>query len=137
MGVNSNLDLSTYDTIHDILLSSYSDLIQKVNNENDDIDKQTANYQQQHSVDYKKSVYESESTEYLHSIYNYLFYIYYFIVLILFFYMVMNNVFFNINNFIIINILFFFPFIIVPIENFLMYIFRYLASFFQQDVYMM
>ena len=134
---DQSADLSTYNTIHDVLLSSYSDLIQKVNDENKQIDDQIKNYEQDHSVDYKKSEYESESTATLQMVYNYLFYIYYFIVLILFFYMVMNGVFFNIANLIVIHILFFFPFIILPIENGIVYVFRYLASLFTSDVYLM
>jgi len=130
---DQNAEFSTYDTIHDLLLSSYSDLIQKVNDENKQIDDQIKNYKQDHSIDYKKSEYESESTATLQMVYNYLFYIYYFIVLILFFYMVMNGVFFDITNFIVINILFFFPFIILPIENGIMYIFSYFSS---PDVYL-
>ena len=128
---------STYNTIHDILLTSYSDLIQKVNEENDEIDKHIKNYEQHHSIDYKKSEYEYEYTATLQMVYNYLFYIYYFIVLILFFYMVMNGVFLNPTNFIVIHILFFLPFLILPIENMIAYVFRYLASFFTTDVYLM
>jgi hypothetical protein len=131
---DQNAEFSTYNTIHDLLLSSYSDLIQKANDENNQISEQIKNYKQDHSIDYKKSEYESESTASLQMIYNYLFYIYYFIVLILFFYMVMNGVFFDITNFIVINILFFFPFIILPIENGIMYIFSYFSS---PDVYLM
>jgi hypothetical protein len=131
-----DVHLSDSKTIRDVLMSSYSDLVQKVNQQNDEIDAQTNMYQQQHSTDYKKSVYESESTAYLQIWYNYLFYIYYFIVLILFFYILMNGTLLETKHIIIIVVLFLFPFFIGPLEEVVLYIFSYVASFFAQDIYL-
>jgi len=122
-------------SMHDTLLATYSDLVNKVIDQNNKIDEQIEKYQQQHSTDYKKSVYEMESTESLQVIYNYLFYVYYFVVLILFFYIMMNGALFKPMNIGIVVLLLLFPFIILPIETFVADIFRYFYSFFTQNVY--
>ena len=75
-------DPNFYQTAYGQLISSYGDLVKKVMDQNDKIDEQISEYENIHSTDYQKSVYESGSTEYLHTIYVYLFYIYYAIVLI-------------------------------------------------------
>ena len=128
-------DLSTYNTIHDILLTSYSDLIQKVNEENDEIDKNINNYEQQHSIDYKKSEYEYESTANLQIIYNYLFYIYYFIAFIFSSYLLMKYGLFKIHILLIIPLVLFFPFLIIPVENFLKNVGVYIYSLLTQNVF--
>ena len=111
-----------YNTALAQLISTYTDLVNKVQTQNQNIDKQIQQFSQDHSTDYKKSFYENQSTEYLKNIYIYLFYIYAFLVLIIFFILLFNGKLFDFYMILLIVFLVLFPFIIYPIDHFL-YIF--------------
>jgi hypothetical protein len=118
-----------YSTAYAQLISTYKDLVNKVQTQNDQLDKQILQYNQDHSVDYKMSFYENQSIEYLKNIYMYLFYLYGFFVLILGFIFMFKGVFFKPYNITILITLLLFPFLIYPLEQFLYSIWIYIYSF--------
>jgi t-SNARE complex subunit (syntaxin) len=92
------------------LISTYTDLVNKVQTQNENIDDETQQFAQDHSTDYKKTFYENQSIEYLQSIYIYLFYIYLFFVLIIIFILVFNQKIYNFNMLALVLLLILFPF---------------------------
>ena len=94
-----------YNTALAQLISTYTDLVNKVQTQNNNLDYDIKKYSQDHSVDYKKSFYENQSIEYLKGIYIYLFYIYFFLILTIIFILLLNGKLFKLN-------------MLVKIENF-------------------
>lgn len=130
-------DPNYYQTAYGQLISSYGDLVKKVLDQNDKIDRQIIEYEQLHSSDYQKSIYENESTYNLTIVYNYLFYIYYIVLLILFIYGAFKGI-YSFNNPLQILFLIFliiFPYVIYPIEELVYALFKYIWSFFTESVY--
>ena len=114
---------------HNILISSYTNLLNKVKHQNSVILSQIEEYDHIHSTNYTDSVYESESAANLQVIYNYLFYIYYSIAFLFILFVIFKFGLFTIHSILMILIVLFFPFIIIPIENFLKNGFLYIYSF--------
>lgn len=114
---------------HNILLSSYTNLLNKVKQQNSKILSQIEEYDHIHSTNYTDSVYESESAENLQVVYNYLFYIYYSIAFLFILFVIFKFGLFTIHSILMILIVLFFPFIIIPVENFLKNGFLYIYSF--------
>ena len=121
-----------YNTALSQLISTYTDLVNKVQTQNNQLDQEIQKFSQAHSTDYTKSLYENQSAEYLKSIYVYLFYIYCFFVLIVIFIMIFNKKIFELNNILLAVFLVLFPFIIYPFEqfvySFIMYIYKFLTE---------
>jgi len=124
-----------YNTALAQLISTYTDLVNKVQTQNQNIDKQIQQYSQEHSTDYKKSFYENQSTEYLKNIYIYLFYIYALFILIIIFILVFNGKLTDFYMILLVVGLIVFPFIIYPIEQFLYTFFKYIYDFFTEQVF--
>jgi hypothetical protein len=124
-------------TAYDQLLSGYGDLVNKVTEQNNTLDKQINEYKKIHSSDYQKSVYENESTQKLSIIYKYLFYIYYILLLVLFVYALVKGVisFQNPVHIILLALFIGFPYIIFPIEEVIYIFFNYIWSLFTDNVY--
>jgi len=124
-----------YNTALAQLISTYTDLVNKVQVQNEELDKEIEGYSQEHSTDYTKSFYENQSIEYLKNIYVYLFYIYFFFVLIVIFIMIFKNTIFEMNNSILVIVLILLPFIIYPIEQFIYSFVLYIYKFFTDQVF--
>ena len=124
-----------YNTALAQLISTYTDLVNKVKNQNNNLDYDIQKYSQDHSVDYKKSFYENQSIDYLKSIYIYLFYIYFFLILIIIFILLLNGKLFKIDMALMTILLICFPFLIFPLEQFIYSIFLYFYDFFTESVF--
>ena len=119
----------------DVLVSSYIQLLEKVKDQNAAIVSQIEEYDHIHSTNYTESVYESESAANLQVVYNFLFYIYYFIAFIFILYIFFKYGVFQIHTLLILLVVLFFPFIIIPVENFLKNVVLYIYSLLTQNVY--
>jgi len=130
-------DPNYYQTAYGQLISSYGDLVKKVLDQNDKIDRQIIEYEKLHSSDYQKSIYENESTYNLTIVYNYLFYVYYIVLLIVFIYGAFKGI-YSLKNplqLLLLIFLIIFPYVIYPIEEFFYFLFKYIWSFFTESVY--
>ena len=129
-----------YNTALAQLISTYTDLVNKVQTQNNKLDQEIQQFSQAHSTDYTKSLYENQSAEYLKRIYIYLFYIYCFFVLIVIFIMIFNKKIFELNNILLAVFLILFPFIIYPFEqfvySFIMYIYKFLTEQVFSNIYL-
>jgi hypothetical protein len=124
-----------YNTALAQLISTYTDLVNKVQTQNNNIDQETQKFSQDHSTDYKKSFYENQSIEYLQNIYIYLFYIYLFFVLIIIFILIFNGKIYNFNMLALVVGLIIFPFYIYPLEQLLYLFFMYIYNFLTEQVF--
>ena len=124
-----------YSTALAQLISTYTDLVNKVQTQNNELDKEIQNFSQMHSTDYTKSLYENQSTEYLNNIYIYLFYIYAFLTLIVIFIMIFKKKIMEINYAILAILLILFPFFIYPVEKFIYSFLVYIYKIFTGQVF--
>ena len=124
-----------YDTALSQLISTYTDLVNKVQTQNNKLDQEIQNFSQMHSTDYTKSLYENQSTVYLNNIYVYLFYIYAFLTLIVIFIMIFKKKIMEINYTILAILLILFPFFIYPVEKFIYSFFLYIYKIFTGQVF--
>ena len=124
-----------YNTALAQLISTYTDLVNKVQIQNNNLDYDIKKYSQDHSVDYKKSFYENQSIENLKSIYIYLFYIYFFLIFTIIFILLLNRKIFKIDMIILTIVLIVFPFFIYPLEQFIYSIFLYFYDFFTESIF--
>ena len=130
-------DPNFYQTAYAQLISSYGDLVKKVMDQNDKIDEQITEYEQIHSTDYQKSVYESGSIQYLHTIYIYMFWIYYIVIGLVILYGLYKGAFSFAPPFNLVIVLFMvvFPFVIYSIEQLFYLLGKYIWDFFTENVY--
>jgi len=124
-----------YNTALAQLISTYTDLVNKVQTQNNNLDYDIKNYSQDHSADYKKSFYENQSIEYLKSIYVYLFYIYYFLIAIIIFILVLNRKIYKLDMILLALGLVIFPFIVYPLEQFIYSLLLYIYNFFTEQIF--
>lgn len=124
-----------YNTALAQLISTYTDLVDKVQTQNYNLNYEIEKYSQDHSVDYKKSFYENQSIDYLKSIYIYLFYIYFFLICIIIFILALNGKLYKMDMIALACGLIIFPFIIYPLEQFVYSLLLYIYNFFTEQVF--
>lgn len=124
-----------YNTALAQLISTYTDLVNKVNTQNYNLDYNIKKYSQDHSVDYKKSFYENQSIEYLISIYKYLFFFYFFLICIILFILGLNGKLYKLDSILLAAGLLIFPFIVYPVEQFIYSMYLYIYKYFTEQVF--
>jgi len=126
-----------YETAYAQLISSYGDLVKKVMDQNLKLEQQMADYDNQHSTDYQKSVYENESTEKIKKVYGTMFYVFYAFVGITILYGLYKGVFSLKTPAYLIAVIFLliFPFVIYSVEEIGYSIIKYVWDLVTENVY--
>lgn len=126
-----------YETAYAQLISSYGDLVKKVMDQNLKLEEQMADYDNQHSTDYQKSVYEIESIDQLKKIYGTMFYVFYAFVGITILYGLYKGVFSLKTPAYLIAVIFLliFPFVVYSLEEIGYSIIKYVWDLVNENVY--
>lgn len=124
-----------FDVVHTQLVASYSDLLAKVNQQNELIDNELSKTTQARSTDFRKSDYENIDTHKMMGVYTYIFWIYYIIVIAFSIYILFISMYGRVIKGAIIVFFVLFPWLLQYTEFFVYHLFMWLYSIATSTIY--